>query len=316
MKEPMIIPYQTYEFTLKAEDEIHLPAYKGSAFRGGFGAAFRKVVCALRRTECGACLLRLRCPYAYIFETFPDRQTEVLRADTHEKAPHPFVIEPPLEQTMTYEPGQSLSFSLILIGRGNDYLPYFVYAFEELGKMGIGRGRGRYRLERIEINNEQIYEAEEKVLKPDTPKRLDVSWDDDKGGDGIMSSASLVFQSPARIMFQRSLTADLTFKVLTTALLRRLFLLAAFHCDQSTPPWDHKELIREATGVVTTRNDLKWWDWERYSSRQKTRLKMGGVVGEVRYSGAIDRFLPILKAGAIFHVGKGTSFGLGKYELR
>jgi len=159
VKEPMIIPYQTYEFTLKAEDEIHLPAYKGSAFRGGFGAAFRKVVCALRRTECGACLLRLRCPYAYIFETFPDRQTEVLRAGTHEKAPHPFVIEPPLEQTRVYEPGQSLSFNLILIGRGNDYLPYFVYAFEELGKMGIGRGRGRYRLERIEINNEQIYEA-------------------------------------------------------------------------------------------------------------------------------------------------------------
>ena len=311
----MTITYQTYRFTLEAEETLRLPVYKGSAFRGGFGAAFRKVACALRRTECDTCLLRPRCPYAYIFETFPDRETEMLRVGTHEKAPHPFVIEPPLEQTRIYEPGQTLSFNLVLIGRGTDYLPYFVYAFEELGKMGIGRGRGRYRLERIEIDNEQIYDAGQRILKPDTPKRLNVSWDNDRRGNGSTSSVRLVFQSPARVMYQRTLTSDLDFKILMTALLRRLLLLTSFHCDQSTPPWDHKEVIREATEVVTTGNDLTWWDWERYSSRQKTRMKMGGVVGEVSYSGAMDRFLPILKAGEIFRVGKGTSFGLGKYEL-
>jgi hypothetical protein len=312
----VIISYQTYAFTLAAEESFHLPPYKGSVFRGGFGAAFRKVVCALRRTECGACLLRSRCPYAYVFETFPDRDTEVLRVGTHEKAPHPFVIEPPSEQTEVYEPGQSLSFNLILIGRGNDYLPYFVYAFEELGKMGIGRGRGRYRLERIEIGDEQIYEGGEKVLKPGNPKRLDISWDKDAREDSVMSDVSLLFHSPARIMYQRSLTSELEFRVLMTSLLRRLLLLASFHCDQSGPPWDHKAIITEAAEIIATRSDLKWRDWERYSARQKTTMKMGGVVGEVTYEGAIDRFLSILKAGEVLHVGKGTAFGLGKYELR
>jgi hypothetical protein len=311
----VIIPYQKYHFTLAAEDTIHLPPYKGSAFRGGFGVAFKRVVWALRRTECNACLLKSRCPYAYIFETFPDRETELLTAGTHEKAPHPFIIEPPLEQTTAYEPGQSLSFNLILIGRGNDYLPYFVYAFEELGKMGIGRGRGRYRLEVIEAGGRHVYEAGHKVLEPNTPESLDVTWQNETSGRGVASSVGLAFQTPGRIMYQRSLTSNLDFKVLMTALLRRLFLLSSFHCSQSGPPWDHKAVIAKAADVVTLENSLNWRDWERYSSRQQARMKMGGVVGEVRYAGELDRFISILKAGEILHVGKGTSFGLGKYEL-
>jgi hypothetical protein len=63
------------------------------------------------------------------------------------------------------------------------------------------------------------------------------------------------------------------------------------------------------------RNSLRRWDWERYSSRQKTRMKMGGLMGEITYGGPVAAFEPFLRAGEILHVGKGTSFGLGKYEI-
>lgn len=42
---------------------------------------------------------------------------------------------------------------------------------------------------------------------------------------------------------------------------------------------------------------------------------MGGFVGEIIFEGEIEPFMPLLKAGEILHVGKGTSFGLGKYRI-
>ncbi|HDZ02552.1 MAG TPA: CRISPR system precrRNA processing endoribonuclease RAMP protein Cas6 [Nitrospirae bacterium] len=60
--------------------------------------------------------------------------------------------------------------------------------------------------------------------------------------------------------------------------------------------------------------NLKWYDWERYSARQETKMKMGGFVGEITFEGDIEPFMPILKAGEVLHVGKGTGFGLGKYK--
>jgi len=63
------------------------------------------------------------------------------------------------------------------------------------------------------------------------------------------------------------------------------------------------------------RNKLYWQDWERYSSRQQTRMKFGGWVGEIIYQGDFQRFLPLLRLGEHIHVGKVTTFGLGKYRI-
>ena len=60
--------------------------------------------------------------------------------------PHPFVIDAPLETTREYRPGEDLSFNLILIGKGGNYFPYFILAFEELGRIGIGQGKGKFKL--------------------------------------------------------------------------------------------------------------------------------------------------------------------------
>jgi CRISPR/Cas system CSM-associated protein Csm3 (group 7 of RAMP superfamily) len=61
-----------YEVILRAGDEgLVLPSYKGSTLRGGFGAAFQRVVCSQRDNDCHHCLLQNTCPYSYIFETAP-----------------------------------------------------------------------------------------------------------------------------------------------------------------------------------------------------------------------------------------------------
>lgn len=67
----------------------------------------------------------------------------------YEAAPHPFVIEPPLERKRGYKPGEGITFGLTLVGRAIDYLPYFIYTFNELGKTGLGKGRGKFELKAV-----------------------------------------------------------------------------------------------------------------------------------------------------------------------
>ena len=62
-------------------------------------------------------------------------------------APHPFVLEPPDEEKQNYSDDDRLAFHLIVIGRAMDYLPYFLFAFDELGRIGLGKGKGHFQLE-------------------------------------------------------------------------------------------------------------------------------------------------------------------------
>jgi len=48
-----------FEFEIEAVDDLHLPPYKGSTFRGAFGHAFRRVSCSEKqRTTCDDCPLK------------------------------------------------------------------------------------------------------------------------------------------------------------------------------------------------------------------------------------------------------------------
>ena len=134
-----------------------------------FGNAFRRISCALKEANCNNCLLRTSCPYAYIFETAPPPGSAALR--NYESIPRPFVLEPPLETKTEYRPGEKLAFNLVLIGRATNYLPYFIVAFRELGELGIGKMRRKYRLAEIQaigLNNGEsqlVYRAEDQLVR-------------------------------------------------------------------------------------------------------------------------------------------------------
>ena len=85
-----------YRLTLEALETLHLPAFKGSALRGGFGHTFKRLVCAQPRQCQKYCQVGNVCPYGYIFETAPPDDSEVLR--TFNEVPRPFVITVPSGQ--------------------------------------------------------------------------------------------------------------------------------------------------------------------------------------------------------------------------
>jgi len=311
----MNLSYQKYFFTIEAEDQLILPYYKGSTFRGAFGSTFRRVVCALRRQDCTSCMLKTSCIYAYVFETSPGNNTTIMGMHSYTRIPHPFVIEPPMERDRVYEPGNTVCFALILIGKASEYFPYFVYTFEEMGKIGIGRKRGKYRLVSVTTDEgELVYTCEDRTIRSIPPKHVSIPDDFPLSRTGI-ESLTIRFITPARILYGRHLATIPDFHILIRSLLRRIALLAYFHGNRHEMTWDHNRIIATAESVRITVDHTRWWDWERYSTRQRERMKMGGIVGEVEYRGNTEPFLPIIKAGEIFHIGKGTSFGLGKYTI-
>ena len=61
----------------------------------------------------------------------------------YKNIPHPFIIEPPMDNNTHYQPNDTISFKLILIGKAIDFLPYFLYSFELMAEKGLGKGKGK-----------------------------------------------------------------------------------------------------------------------------------------------------------------------------
>ena len=161
------IDYKQFRFGITALEPLILPTYKGSTFRGGFGYAFKRVVCAIRDKECSDCLLKEKCVYSYVFWAPAPSDQKNMRK--YRAAPHPFVIEPPPEKRRGFKPGDEINFGLTLIGRAIDYLPYFIYTFDELGRIGIGKGKAKYELMDVCCDRQHIYDSKSKTLKTFNP---------------------------------------------------------------------------------------------------------------------------------------------------
>ncbi len=306
-----------FRFTLEAREPLHLPVYKGSALRGGFGHVFKRTVCVQPQVKrCDTCLLVGTCAYAYLFETRPPPESRVLR--THQAVPHPFAIRPPLDRRTEIPAGEHLTFGLVLVGRAADFLPHFLVVFRELGEAGLGRRRGKYALREVVAvhpltgREEPVYDGET-LLGTGLPVRTEeiAGWAEQLPADRL----TVRFLTPARLKHGGKFAQGaVEFHVLVRALLRRLSSLSYFHCGERWET-DYPGWVARAEGVETVEAHLGWMEWERYSGRQGKRIEMGGVVGSVTYAGDLAPFRPLLALGMLTHVGKGTVFGNGWYTM-
>lgn len=307
-----------YRLTLEALEPLHLPPVVGNALRGGFGHTFKRLVCRQPELCNKSCERGNACPYGYIFETAPPDNSEVLR--TFDDVPRPFIIAAPRSRRQTVAVGERLSFDLTLVGRGLDYLPYFIVVFEKLGQAGLGRDRGRYRLRTVEAI--QPFQGKATVIYQD---KQEASHPVETTLTGVMVAdyaatlpadrLSLEFLTPARLKHQGQWVGEgPSLAVLIKALLNRVSSLSYFHCGQIFET-DFKGMIERASQVQTVRVETRWEDWSRVSGRQHQRIEMGGLVGRVMYEGDLTEYLPLLALGELIHVGKGTVFGNGQYQI-
>jgi hypothetical protein len=310
--EKIHLPLGRYRIGLQAIDEISFRDYSGSAWRGLFGHALKRTVCVTREPHCSECMLYHSCVYSWIFETPPPKDSKIMRR--YPAAPHPFILSPEFSLRKTPARKQ-INIALTLVGKANQYLPYVVETFRRMGEQGIGSSKSRFKLIHLkqQIDSTQdswqmLYENG-RLLKPAdplTPKLL-----------ALPKSLEIIFITPLRIRSDGQLMNPdrFAFRPFLSGLLRRLSALSYFHTD--TPlECDFRALVKLAGLVKVQEKQLQWHDWTRYSSRQKTTMKMGGLLGSIKLSGEqVEPFWPVLHLGQWVHAGKGAVMGLGKYEI-
>ncbi|NKN34660.1 CRISPR system precrRNA processing endoribonuclease RAMP protein Cas6 [Marichromatium bheemlicum] len=308
MPRPTFPALMRFRFRLRALEPIALPAYPGSTWRGLLGHGLRHSVCVTGAPVCDGCLLARTCVYSTLFE---------IPADAPANTPHPFLLDLDPEAPTRLAVGDSYRLGITLIGTAIAQLPYLIHALTQAGTQGVGRARGRFGLEAVDCESRlgaadwnPIYRAGQQGCRvptalppqapPDIPERI-----------GVKLRTPLRLKRAGRFVGAREFDVDDFIR----ALYRRLGALAA--CHGLTPDVFMAGYPRPARGSIDMRVDeVRWFDWTRFSSRQQRQMQFGGLLGELELSGdGLAVIWPALWLGQWTHIGKATAFGLGGYRL-
>ncbi len=316
-----IIPYLKLKFVLQAEQVCTLPRIKGSMLRGAFGSALKRTVCIQKKQEsCQSCLFRSQCTYTKIFETYVEGTPPPFLSKLP-TSPRPYIIDA-FDQKTEYAQGDTFSFTLTLLGNIGALYPYIIYSISLMAKRGLSSKRLPFQLHNVYwINPEQhslaentftetlIYKGETESLCaqaiPTHPHYEDSEHD----------QVQVRFLTPTRLKYEDQYIMDFSFRLLVFKMLRRLLELAHFYAPENEIDWHFHPYLVQANEVAIMDPHLKWQDWHRYSSRQNTKMEIGGFIGDILLAGNINGFTPLLLQSQVLHIGKGTSFGLGKIRV-
>jgi CRISPR-associated endoribonuclease Cas6 len=80
-------------------------------------------------------------------------------------------------------------------------------------------------------------------------------------------------------------------------------------------PCDYHALADLADQVVVEDQNVSTHTWERYSNRNESKHPLSGLVGQALFTGIAKPLWPYLLVGQWVHLGKGASFGQGRYVV-
>jgi len=268
------------------------PAYFVRIFSRYFQDIYKSKICGTPSLDCGFCQGRNDCPYAILYN--PEHTEDIAGIQIIDDASVPFTIRP------FFERGNEVSFDLVMAGKSARAFPAMVATFRRMGFRGCGTEDLYFSVEscasldsRFRPVSDEVDPAKSESLVGLHPIGVEEALSD--APQGPMGRISVHFITPP--LLKDTQQGDVPkFKLLVRRLRDRLRVIGTIYCG-AEPDLKMKGLAMEA-------GDIKTASVRRSSARTS-----------VLYEGPLVNFVPLLKLGTFFNVGRSCAYGQGRFEI-
>jgi len=258
-----------------------------SAFRGIFGNQLKKTLCLQKNITCEQC-------------SFDDCLFKVMYGNEEKDITYrPFIISH--ESTTDNKVIVTYKFFGTFLSKLESII-HVLFKIDQ-SSLRIGDEFIDYRLEEISDSEKIIWKEDGKYLKKPATVNLNNLKD-------CQGNILLHFNTPLRLKINNNLMRKFDWEQIYKTTYRRINELnESFFDNQLRVP---EFLLNHA---IKTYADFTWKENYRYSERQNQKMTLGGLIGEVILKGVDPDTGRILRLGEQLHIGKQTTFGLGKYSI-
>lgn len=303
-----------YQFTIRARESIVFADHAGSALRGALYQALSENFCSepfgVVTPEHQA-----HCPVCWLLAQ------ENVQANRGQNIPRPITIEPPIPRV--YQRGEILTFGLTLIGRAQDLFVYLARSGQLMGEIGVGRGRGRFKLENI-AEYHPIFDTRRNLLRQYQVKnptlQLTPRHITEAAEKGDPERITIELLSPLRLVAHDQLVKRPDPRVFIQRLIERCQSLATHYGETEAAPREawldvQAELLACAEQTRIAYDETVWDESWSGSARLQRYTPISGLMGRFRWEGPIAVLRPWLLWGQSLHVGKDAVKGNGWYRI-
>lgn len=312
------LPIYHIRFVIEAQTNLHMGPQVGAQLRATLWHALNSFACT-EPTQQNNPAHTQNCPMCFLLELQS-------RSPRGENPPRPFAIRPPLgvraEDDRIYQRGEQFEVGMALFGDVITLFPYLVQGMRIAGEQGVGYGRGRFVL--VDIVNYHPLAGTEKSLMARSiialPQIAVCASDVQEFAAKLPGdSVRLRFLTPTQIKDGGHMLTRPLFAPIIARVLERCQSIAYHYSAIEVQPeiWQplYLHLKEEAQSIQVKQDNTRNIHVMSGSRRTNQVHDIGGIVGDVLFSGDLTPFHKWLVWGASLQVGKNTIKGAGWYEI-
>jgi hypothetical protein len=313
------VTVQHLRFQVRTIESIFFENEPGAALRGALYEALARHFCSEPFAENVPSYHKETCPVCWLLAA------EDQHAKRGQNIPRPLTLQPPLNR-YHFPPNSQMSFGMSLVGRARDMLPYVARAVQRMGDIGVGRGRGRFKLLAIEEVH-PLLDTSRTLMDRRTVKQptlqVTPSVVHEVAEQLPKHAITLELLTPMRLMANDGLVRRIDPAVFVQRLIERCQNLAEHYAEvlREEGPARSDWLAAQTTLLEAARqlrvgyDDTQWVEAFSGSRRTGRVSPIGGLIGRVRWEGELNSLLPWLLWGVSLHVGKNAVKGSGYYRI-
>lgn len=302
-------------FTVEAESAVVFDAQPGSALRGALYTYMRRHYCSEASGFAGA-NHQQECPVCWLLALEDEERTR------GRNLPRPLTLQPP--SPGEYARGARFTFGVTLIGRAQRLMVYLLRAGGQIGWVGVGKGRGTFRLIDIAeysplLDTARSLQQDQAVRR--TTLHVDAPRIEECAGMGTPDRVTLHLLTPMRLIADKTRQRSVNPMTLSQRLIERCQDLVTYYGEGEPPAREAwiaaaAALRTHAETVRIAYDETEWVEAWSGSRRQDHLTPIGGLTGVVRFEGeGVAALRPWLLWGQSLHVGKDAVKGNGWYRV-